>query len=469
MCGLFWGAHKSLAPRARTLLGGLGQATLSSFAVATLLFVLFGECPKFCDLAKQRRKIVGGVSEVGKDDFSLYFFWRCVIFLVFYFSSAAIARLTPDPGCAVSWATWLLFTGVPTRCVVLCVQCHGPLGSRSPVSPLGVLCCLCGVLGHLAPVHRCARSVCCVVRAVSWATWLLFTGAPAGCVVLRVRCPGPLGSCTPVRPLGVLLCVCGVLGHLAPVHRCAGSPCCFACAVSWASRLLFTGVLARCVVLCVRCPRLLGPCSPVRPLRPLLCLCGVLGHLAPVHRCARLVCCFACAVSWATWLLFTGVPARCVVLRVRCPGPLGYCSSVCPLGVLCRVCGVLGHLAPVHRCARSVCCFAWAVSWATWLLFTGAPARWVVLRVRCPGLLGSCSPVCPLSGLCCVYGVLGRLALVHRCARSVCCALGYACGVACAGRRCGALTPPSGRRLLVAGRGCVPSRRALVHPDGGCW
>ena len=85
MCGLFWGAHKSLAPRARTLLGGLGQATLSFFAVATLWFVFFGECPNFCELAKQRRKIVGGVSEVGKDDFSLYFFWRCVIFLVFFF------------------------------------------------------------------------------------------------------------------------------------------------------------------------------------------------------------------------------------------------------------------------------------------------------------------------------------------------------------------------------------------------
>ena len=85
MCGLFWGAHKSLAPRARTLLGGFGQATLSFFAVATLLFVFFGECPKFCDLARQRLKIVGGVSEVGKDDFSLYFFWRCVIFLVFFF------------------------------------------------------------------------------------------------------------------------------------------------------------------------------------------------------------------------------------------------------------------------------------------------------------------------------------------------------------------------------------------------
>ena len=85
MCALFWGAHKSLAPRAHTLLGGLGQATLSFFAVATLLFFFSRECPKFCDLAKQRRKIFGGVSEVGKDDFSLYFFWRCVFFLVFFF------------------------------------------------------------------------------------------------------------------------------------------------------------------------------------------------------------------------------------------------------------------------------------------------------------------------------------------------------------------------------------------------
>ena len=54
-------------------------------------------------------------------------------------------------------------------------------------------------------------------------------------------------------------------------------------------------------------------------------VCGVLGHLAPVHQCAHLVRCFACAVSWATWLLFTGVPAGCVVLLVRCPGPFGSC------------------------------------------------------------------------------------------------------------------------------------------------
>ena len=108
MCGLFWGAHKSLAPRARTLLGCLGQATLSSFAVATLLFVLVGECPKFCDLAKQRRKIVGGVSEVGKDDFSLYFFSRCVIFLVFYFSSAAIARHRGQHQCTTTLEQWMV-------------------------------------------------------------------------------------------------------------------------------------------------------------------------------------------------------------------------------------------------------------------------------------------------------------------------------------------------------------------------
>ena len=414
--------------------------------------------------------------------------------------------------CAVSWAIWLLFTGEPAQCVALRVRCPGPLGSCSLVCPLGVLYCVCGVLGHLAPIHRCARWVCCVAWAVSWATWLLFTSAPAGCVVLRVRCPGPLGSCSPVRPFGVLLCVCGVLGLLTHVHRCARSVCCFACAVSWATWLLFTSVPAPWVVLRVRCPGPLGSCSPVCPsvccvvravswatwllftgvparcfvlrvpclgpvgfcapvrlLGVLLRMCGVLGHLAPVHRCAHWVCCFACAVSWASWLLFTGVPARfvalrvrcsvplgscspvrpavqcfaravswatwllftgaparCVVLRVQCPGPLGSCSPVCQLGVLFCVCGVLGHLAPAHRCARSVGCFACAVSWATWLLFTSGPAPCVALRARCSGPLGSCSPVRPLGALCCACGVLGPLAPVHQWLRSVCC---FACAV----------------------------------------
>ena len=152
----------------------------------------------------------------------------------------------------------------------------------------------------------------------------------------------------------------------------------------------------------------LGWVAPVRPTHGVLVLscpwaalrvCSVLGHLAPVHRRARVVCCVASAVSWATWLLFTGVLAWCVVLFVRCPGPLGSCSPVRPLAVLLCVCVVLGHMVPVHRCARSVCCVLFAVSWATWLLFTGVPALRVVLRVRCPGPLGSRSPVCPLGVL----------------------------------------------------------------------
>ena len=314
------------------------------------------------------------------------------------------ARSVPCFACVVSWATWLLFTGVPAGCVVFRVRCPGPLGICSAVCPLGLLCCVCDVLSHLAPVHWCARSVCCVACVVSSATWLLFTGVPAGCVVLLVRCPGPLASCSPLCPLGALVCVCIFLGHLAPAHCCARLVCCVACAVSWTTWLLFTGMPARCFA----------------------CVCGVLGHLAPVHRCARLVRSFACAVCWATWLLFTSVPAWCVVLRVRCPGPLGSCSPVCPLGALLRVCGVLGHLVSVHWCARRVCCVPFAVSWATWLLFTGVPAWFVVLCVRCLEPLGSCSLVCPLGVLCCVCGLLGHLAPVHRCARSVRC---FACAV----------------------------------------
>ena len=266
-----------------------------------------------------------------------------------------------------------------------CPSAPDPWGVGSFLS-LGRPTCVrvCADLGHLAPVHWCARLVRCFACAVSWPAWLLFTGVPARCVALLVRCPWPFGSCSPVCPLGALFCVCGVLGHLAPVHRCDRCVCCVACAVSWATWLLFTGVSGSCVALRVRCPGPLGYCSPVCPLGALLCLCGVLGHLAPVHRCARSVCCFACAVSWATWLLFTGVPARCVAC----------------------VCGVLGHLAPVHRCARLVRCFACAVSWATWLVFTGVPAWGVVLRVRCPGPLGSCLPLCPLGVWCCVCGVL---------------------------------------------------------------
>ena len=318
---------------------------------------------------------------------------------------------------------WTSCLGVP---LLPLAQWVGWVAPACPTHGVPVLSCpsadlrVCGVLDHLAPVHRCARSVRCVVSAVSRATWLLFTGAPIRCVALLVRCPGPLGSCSPVCSRGLSCCVCGVLGHLTAVHRCARSVCSVVCGVSWVSWLLFTGVSAWCAALCVRCPGPLGSCSPVCLLGALRCVCGVQGHLAPVHRCARSVRCFACAVSWATWLLFTGVLALFVVLRVRCPGPLGSCSPVRPLGVLCCVWGVLGHLAPVHRCVRLVCCFVCAVSWAIWLLFTGVPGR---------GVPSLCCPSCL-----CVRGVLAQVAPVHRRARCVRCA--------CAVGGCVSLPPP---------------------------
>ena len=430
--------------------------------------------------------------------------------------------------CTVSWASWVLFTGVRALCVVLCVRCPGPPCSCSPVCTLCVWCCVFGVLGLLAPVHRCVRSVCGVACTVSWASWLLFTGVHALCVVLRVRCPWPPGSCSPACTFCVWGCVYGVLGLLAPVHRFARPVCGVVGAMSWAAWLLFTGVHALCAVLCARCPGPLGSCAPVcllwcavscvrcpwplgsgsppctlcvrcrvRGLLGLLapfcwcarvvcvvlrvwcpatlgswspvlrcaamcvvfgvrcCVCGVLGRLAPVHRCARCVCGVACTVSWASWLLFTGVHALCVVLRVRCPGPPGSCSPVCALCVWCCVHGVLGRLAPVHRCARSVCGVVCTVSWASWLLFTGVHALCVVLRVHCPGPLGSCPRVCTLCVWCCVYGVLGLLAPVQRCARSV-------CGVAC--------TVSWASWLLFTGVHvlCVGLRVRCSGPPGSC-
>ena len=246
----------------------------------------------------------------------------------------------------MSWVAWFLFTVVPARFAVLRLLCPGQLGSCSPVCLLGVLCCVCGVLGHVAPVQRCARWACGVACAVSRATWLLFTGAPARCVALRVRCPGPLGFCSPVCPLGVLCYVCGVLGHLAPVHRCARSVCCFACAVSRASWLLFTSVPGRGVS---------SLCCPCRTR-----VCSVLALVAPVHRCARCVWC-ACAIGGCVplppllILVFLLIEKkRKTGARVHCRhrhGPLvRRCNSVVSSGVCRRCCG--RSRAPGVRLAR---------------------------------------------------------------------------------------------------------------------
>ena len=365
------------------------------------------------------------------------------------------ARLACGVACMASWASWLLFTGVHALRVVSRVRRPGPPGPCSPVRTLCVWRCVYGVLGLPAPVHRRARSACGVACTASWASRLLFTGVHALRVASRVRRPGPPGSCSPVRTLCVWRCVYGVLGLPAPVHRCARPACGVVCTVSWASRLLFTGVHALRVVSRVRRPGPPGSCSPVCTPCVWCRVYGVLGLPAPVHRCARSACGVACTASWASRLLFTGVHALRVVLRVRRPGPPGSCSPVCTPCVWCRVYGVLGLPAPVHRCARSACGVARTASWASRLLFTGVPALCVVLRVQRPGPPGSCSPVRTLCVWCCVYGVLGLLAPVYRCARSV-------CGVAC--------TASWASRLLFTGVHalCVVLRVRCPGLPGSC-
>ena len=100
-------------------------------------------------------------------------------------------------------------------------------------------------------------SVCGVVCTVSWASWLLFAGVHALCVVLRV----------PFGPF-VLVCSCGV--------------CCVVRVVPWRTWFVFSGVAVccgvcgvRCAVLRVRHPGPPGPCSPVRVLGVLRGVCGV--------------------------------------------------------------------------------------------------------------------------------------------------------------------------------------------------
>ena len=202
------------------------------------------------------------------------------------------------------------------------------------------------------------------------------------CVVLSVRGPWPLGFCS-------LVCMLGVL--------------------------------------CVRCPPPVDSRSLVCPLGVLCCMCSVLGHLAPVHRCAFSTCllftgthprCAVCAVSLATCLLFTGVPARCNMLCVRCPWPLGSWSSVCTLGLLCCICSVFNQLAPVHRCARFVCCVRVVLSHLAPVHRCACSACCVAFALSMGSLLQFTGP---LGNLCYVCGFFGHLAPVRRCARSVCC------------------------------------------------
>ena len=95
---------------------------------------------------------------------------------------------------------------------------------------------------------------------------------------------------------------------------------------------------------------------------------------------------YVSAVSLAVWPLFTSVPARFAVLRLRCPGPLGSCSPVCSLGVFLLAsffffswgrpgCGVFGAVRGCGCVLVPVLVWTW-VSWGTgvgWLSRCGFP------------------------------------------------------------------------------------------------
>ena len=53
-----------------------------------------------------------------------------------------------------------------------------------------MFCCVCVVLGRLAPAHRVLRAVRCVASAVSSVTWLLCTDVLDRCVVLLLGVRG---------------------------------------------------------------------------------------------------------------------------------------------------------------------------------------------------------------------------------------------------------------------------------------
>ena len=184
--------------------------------------------------------------------------------------------------------------------------CHAPRCSLAGLGPVALGYGSCHCPGGSAGLPQRVRPMGCwlfpvprtpYVCAVSWNTWLPFTGVPARCVALHLWCPGPLGSCSLVCPRGLSHCVSGVLGHLVPVHRCARSVCCVVCGVTWARWLLFTGVPARCAASGVRCHQPFGSWSSV-------CQAVVSRPFVVLGACAY-------AVSWPTWRLFTGVPSVC--------------------------------------------------------------------------------------------------------------------------------------------------------------
>ena len=198
--------------------------------------------------------------------------------------------------------------------------CHGPRCSLAGLGPVALEYRSCHWPGGSAGSPQCVRSMGYwflpvprppYVCAVSWAAGLLFTGGPARFAVVRLRCPGPAGSCSPVCSLGVLCCMCGVLRHGAPVHPCA---------------------------CCVRCACAIGGLVPLPP--PLIFVFFLLVFF------------FTCFFFWEkkekTKKRKTGARVHC---RHRHGQLVRRCSSVVSSGVCRRCCG--GSRAPGVRLARS--------------------------------------------------------------------------------------------------------------------
>ena len=121
-----------------------------------------------------------------------------------------------------------------------------------------------------------SASVRCVVCTVPWAPCFRFTGVHALCVVVYVRRPGPLGSCSPVRVLAVCSSHASYplpSSSLVPVH--ALLDCCFFQPPSSCPRGApgFRIRVSVCASPLFRPPLLLFPLAPVLlVLPPLLCL-----------------------------------------------------------------------------------------------------------------------------------------------------------------------------------------------------
>ena len=122
--------------------------------------------------------------------------------------------LAGDPllGCAA--ARWSLVVAMALGHIW-----HGPRCSPAGLGQVALESRSCPWPGGLAASPRCVQP---------WGCGLLRRVPPPRSVRVRVRCPGPLGACSPVRPLCVPCVVSVATWHLLPVRAlCAACVCCW--------------------------------------------------------------------------------------------------------------------------------------------------------------------------------------------------------------------------------------------------